>query len=228
MKFEIITLFPKMFESPFGESIIARAIKNKLVEVECHDMRQWAWNNYGAVDDRPFGGGVGMLIRVDVVDKAIKEISNNQFPISKNSRIILTSARGKRYTQKDAGRLAKYDNVIIICGHYEGFDERVSGLVDEEISIGDYVLTGGEIPAMVIIDSVARLKSGVLGKDESSIEESFSKGRKIEYPQYTRPAEFNGQKVPEVLLSGDLKKIKEWQKSPSAAPHSPLKKGENN
>ena len=170
-------MFPKMFESPFAESIIARAVKNKLVEIKCHDMRRWAWNNYGAVDDRPFGGGVGMLIRVDVVDKALKEIKRV------GARIILTSARGKRYTQKDAKRLAKYDNVIIICGHYEGFDERVSGLVDEEISIGDYVLTGGEIPAMVIIDSIARLKSGVLGKDASSDEESFSRGKEIEYPK---------------------------------------------
>jgi tRNA (guanine37-N1)-methyltransferase len=207
MKFEILTLFPKMFESPFAESIIARAIKNKILGIKCHDMRKWAWNNYGAVDDKPFGGGVGMLIRVDVVDKAIKSLKSKDL----NSRIILTSARGIRYTQKDAKRLAKYDNILIICGHYEGFDERVSDLVDEEISIGDYVLTGGEIPAMVIIDSVARLKSGVLGKDASSSEESFSQGKDLEYPQYTRPAEYDGQKVPEVLLSGDLKKIKEWQ-----------------
>ena len=207
MKFDVVTLFPKMFESPFGESIIARAVKNNLVEIKCHDLRQWAWNKYGAVDDKPFGGGVGMLIRVDVVDKAIKSLKSKNL----KSKIILTSARGKRYTQKDARRLAKYENLIIICGHYEGFDERVSDLVDEEISIGDYVLTGGEIPAMVIIDSVARLKSGVLGKDISSQEESFARGKEIEYPQYTRPAEYEGQKVPEVLLSGNLKKIKEWQ-----------------
>jgi tRNA (guanine37-N1)-methyltransferase len=207
MKIDVITLFPKMFESPFAESIIARAIKNKLLELKCHDMREWAWNNYGAVDDRPFGGGVGMLIRVDVIDKALKSLK----PKSLKPRVILTSAKGKRYTQEDAKRLANYDNLIIVCGHYEGFDERVSDLVDEEISIGDYVLTGGEIPAMVIIDSVMRLKSGVLGKDESSQEESFSKNGEIEYPQYTRPAEFNGQKVPEILLSGDLKKIREWQ-----------------
>lgn len=209
MKIDVITLFPKMFESPFAESIIARAIKNNRLELKCHDMRKWAWNSYGAVDDRPYGGGVGMLIRVDVIDKAIKSLK----PKVKNlkSKIILTSAKGKRYTQEDARRLAKYDNLMVICGHYEGFDERVSSLVNEEISIGDYILTGGEIPAMVIIDSVVRLKTGVLGKDESSLKESFSKSGEIEYPQFTRPAEFNGQKVPEVLLSGDLKKIKEWQ-----------------
>jgi tRNA (guanine37-N1)-methyltransferase len=205
MKIDVITLFPKMFESPFKESIIARAIKNKLIEVNCHDMRKWAWNSYGAVDDRPFGGDVGMLIRVDVIDKALKAVKKN------GARVILTSARGKRFTQEDATRLANYDNLVIICGHYEGFDERVSSLVDEEISIGDYVLTGGEIPAMVIIDSVARLLPGVLGKDASSKNESHTKIGYIEYPQYTRPQEYNGSKPPEVLLSGDLKKIKEWQ-----------------
>lgn len=207
MKFDIITLFPEMFEGVFNKSIISKAKEKGLIEIKYHQMRQWAWNTYGAVDDRPYGGDVGMLIRVDVIDKALKDIKE------KKSHVILTSARGKRFTQEDAERLAKKDNIIIICGHYEGFDERVSGLVDEEISIGDYILTGGEIPAMVITDAVARLKSGVLGKDESSQVESFSgPDRKIEFPQYTRPAEYNGQKVPEVLLSGDPKKIKEWQK----------------
>lgn len=205
MKFDIVTLFPKMFEGVFGESMIKRAVDKKIIEIKTHDMRQWAWNNYGAVDDTPYGGGVGMLIRVDVVAKAIKEIYNEK------SRIILTSARGKKFTQRDAERLGKYDNLIIICGHYEGFDARISELVDEEISIGDYVLTGGEIPAMVMIDSVARLLPGVLGKDVSSKEESHSTEGYIEYPQYTRPEIYEGGKVPEVLLSGDPKKIKEWQ-----------------
>lgn len=213
MKVDIITLFPEMFEGVFDKSIIGRAKEKGLVEISYHLMRKWAWNSYGAVDDKPYGGDVGMLIRVDVIDRAIKEILDSRNKKLENKpRIILTSARGKRFTQKDAERLSKEDNLIIICGHYEGFDERVSSLVDEEISIGDYVLTGGEIPAMVITDAVARLKTGVLGKDESSKVESFSGPlRKIEYPQYTRPAEYNGQKVPEVLLSGDPKKIKEWQ-----------------
>jgi len=210
MKVDIITLFPEMFEGVFDKSIIGRAKEKGLVEISYHLMRKWAWNSYGAIDDKPYGGDVGMLIRVDVIDKAIKDCFG-QRPRN-DARVILTSARGKRFTQEDAERLSKEDNLIIICGHYEGFDERVSSLVDEEISIGDYVLTGGEIPAMVITDAVARLKTGVLGKDESSKVESFSGPlRKIEYPQYTRPAEYNGQKVPEVLLSGDPKKIKEWQ-----------------
>lgn len=206
MNFDIITLFPEMFDGVFEKSIIGRAKEKELVNINYHQMRQWAWNTYGAVDDKPYGGDVGMLIRIDVIDKALKEIKKE------GAHVILTSARGKRFEQKDAERLLKEKNIIIICGHYEGFDERISDLVDEEISIGDYVLTGGEIPAMVIVDSVARLLPGVLGKDESSQIESFSgPDRKIEFPQYTRPAEYNGQKVPEVLLSGDPKKIKEWQ-----------------
>lgn len=209
MKIDVITLFPEMFGSPFSESIIARAIKNKQLTINYHDMRKWAWNSYGSVDDRPFGGDVGMLIRVDVVDKALKEIKK------KDSHIILTSARGKQYTQNEAKRMAKYDHLIIVCGHYEGFDERITSLVDEEISIGNYILTGGEIPAMVIIDSTVRLLSGVLGKDISAVNESHSTEGYIEYPQYTRPQVYRGVGVPEVLLSGDLKKIKEWQSEQS-------------
>jgi len=207
MNFDILTLFPEVFDGVFSKSIIARAIKNKKIKINFHNLKKWAWNNYGAVDDRPYGGGPGMLIRVDVVDKAIEETRNKK----QETRIILMSARGKRFTQADAKRLSKEKNIMLICGHYEGFDERVSKLVDEEISIGDYVLTGGEIPAMVVVDAISRLLPGVLGKDESSTEESFSKKGKIEYPQYTRPAEYNGKKVPSVLLSGDPKKIKEWQ-----------------
>jgi len=198
-----------------GESMIGRAVKNKILEINYHDMRQWAWNSYGAVDDRPYGGGVGMLIRVDVIDKAIKTLCPlRDISLEKGNlktRIILTSAKGERFTQADAKRLAKYENLVIICGHYEGFDERVSQLVDEEISIGDYVLTGGEIPAMVMIDSVGRLLPGVLGKDVSSVDESHSQENYLEYPQYTRPDDYEGMKVPEVLKSGDPKKIKEWQ-----------------
>lgn len=212
-----------MFESPFEESIIKRAVDKKIVEIEIHNLRKWAIDKYGSVDDRPFGGDVGMLIRPDVVYEAIKEISNDKFPISNKKpkkRIILMSAGGKRFDQKKAEELAKLDNLILIAGHYEGFDQRVADyMVDEEISIGNYVLTGGELPAMVVMDSVIRLLPGVLGKDESSQIESFSEieidGKKVrvpEYPQYTRPQDFMGHKVPEVLLSGDLKKIREWQK----------------
>lgn len=237
MKIDVITLFPKMFASPFDESMIKRAIDKGILGINYHDMRQWAWNSYGAVDDKPYGGGVGMLIRVDVIDKAIKEITNNQIPSIPNNnqlpinqqtndktRVVLTSARGKRYTQEDAKRLAKYDNLIIVCGHYEGFDQRVSSLVDEEISIGDYVLTGGEIPAMVIIDSVVRLQTGVLGKDISSVEESHCKIGYVEYPQYTRPEEYKDKKVPKVLLSGDPRKIREWQLKQSESGNDDSKK----
>lgn len=206
MKFDIITLFPEMFKNVFDKSIIGRAKKKEIIKIETHQMRKWAWNSYGAVDDKPYGGDVGMLIRVDVIDKALTELRD------KDSYVILTSARGKRFTQEEAERLTKKKNIIIVCGHYEGFDERISDLVDEEISVGDYVLTGGEIPAMVLIDSISRLLPGVLGKDESSQIESFSgPERKIEFPQYTRPAEYKNKKVPEVLLSGDPKKIREWQ-----------------
>lgn len=245
MKIDVLTLFPKMFESPFEESIIKRAIKNKIIELNIHNLRNWATDSYGTVDDKPFGGGVGMLIRPDVVYEALKKISNVEFlmsiqdeiqnpsvpikirtsPLNKGrslnskTRIILMSARGKRYDQEKAEELAKLDNIILIAGHYEGFDQRISDfMVDEEISIGDYVLTGGELPAMVIIDSVIRLLPGVLGKDKSSETESFGKIkideqeiRAIEYPQYTRPQDFMGLKVPDVLLSGNPKKIKDWQ-----------------
>lgn len=216
MNIDIVTLFPKMFESPFAESIISRAIKNKIINLKIHNLRDWAIDKYGSVDDKPFGGDVGMLIRPEPVYKALKEIKKETVG---KTKIILMSARGKNFDQKKAEELSKLDNLILIAGHYEGFDQRVSDfMVDEEISIGNYVLTGGELPAMVITDAVARLVSGVLGKDESSQIESWSEieidGKKIrtaEYPQYTRPQDFMGHKVPEVLVGGDPKKIKNWQ-----------------
>jgi tRNA (guanine37-N1)-methyltransferase len=229
MKIDVLTLFPKMFESPFEESIIKRATKNGLVEIKTHNLRDWAIDNYGSVDDKPFGGDVGMLIRADVVWKALEKISNVEFLMSNEdkekrqrenkTRIIMMSARGKKFDQAKAEELSKLENLVILAGHYEGFDQRISDyMIDEEISIGDYVLTGGELPAMVLIDSVTRLIPGVLGKDESSQTESWSeteidgqKIRTIEYPQYTRPRDFMGKTVPEVLLSGDPKKIKAWQ-----------------
>lgn len=224
MKIDVVTLFPKMFESPFDESIIKRAIKTGKLKLKIHNLRDWAIDSYGSVDDRPYGGDVGMLIRVDVVYKALQILCPAKQDISlkkgnSKTRIIMMSARGKKFDQKKAEELSKLDRLVLLAGHYEGFDQRVSDLlVDEEISIGNYVLTGGELPAMVVIDSVARLLPGVLGKDESSKQESWSetnidgkKVRTIEYPQYTRPQEFMNKKVPEVLLSGDPKKIKAWQ-----------------
>lgn len=220
MKIDVITLFPKMFESPFAEAMMKRAIDKKILELNTHDMRQWAWNSYGAVDDKPFGGDIGMLIRVDVIDRAIKQITNSQFPnksqnTNNKQKIILTSARGKKFDQAKAEEWSKLDNLIFICGRYEGVDQRVADyMVDEEISIGDYVLTGGELPSMIMIDAVTRLLPGVLGKDESSKIESFSgEDRHIEHPQYTRPQEYGGHKVPDELLSGNPKTIKLWQEN---------------
>ena len=209
MRLKIVTLFPKMFESPFAESIIKRAIKNKLIEIEIINLRDYATDKYGTVDDKPFGGDVGMLLKVDVMDKCLEDVGRDNL-----AHTILMSARGKRFCQEKAEELVKCEELIFVCGHCEGVDQRIADhLVDEEISIGDFVTTGGELPAMTIIDSIVRLLPGVLGKDESSKIESFSKelNRKVEYPQYTRPSDYKGWKVPEVLLSGDPKKIKQWQ-----------------
>ncbi len=217
MRIKVLTLFPKMFDAPLSESILGRAQKNKLVEIKTYDMRQWAGNSYGSVDDRPFGGGPGMVIRPEVIDKALKEILRQaQDDKVTRRKIIALSAKGKRFDQATAERFSKEKELVLICGHYEGFDQRIlDNMVDEVISIGDYVLTGGELPALIVIDATVRLVAGVLGKDESSREESFSliNGKRVaEYPQYTRPADFKGVKVPEVLLSGDHKKIEEWRK----------------
>lgn len=211
MKIEVITLFADMFPGPLSGGVVGRAIKKGLVKVKAHDMRKWAWNSYGAVDDRPFGGGVGMVIRPDVVDKAIKDVSSG-------AKVIVLSAKGKRFNQKIAKRLSKEKKLVLVCGRYEGFDQRVlNNMADEVISMGNYILSGGELPAMVMIDTITRLLPGVLGKDKSSREESFSGGkREIEYPQYTRPRDFGGLKVPEVLLSGDHLKIKQWRSKQGA------------
>ena len=219
MKIDVITIFPKMFDSPFAEGMINRAINKDILKLSCHDMRQWAWNSYGAVDDNPFGGDVGMLIRADVIAKALDEVAGKALKKDRKNekqKVVLTSARGKRFTQEMAEEWSKLDNLVIICGRYEGVDQRVGDfMVDEEVSLGDFVMTGGEIATMAMIDATVRLLPGVLGKDESSKVESFSLNqngeRKIEFPQYTRPAEMLDMKVPEVLLSGDPKKIKEWQ-----------------
>ena len=219
MKIDVITIFPKMFDSPFAEGMINRAINKDILKLSCHDMRQWAWNSYGAVDDNPFGGDVGMLIRADVIAKALDEVAGKALKKDRKNekqKVVLTSARGKRFTQEIAEEWSKLDNLVIICGRYEGVDQRVGDfMVDEEVSLGDFVMTGGEIATMAMIDATVRLLPGVLGKDESSKVESFSLNqngeRKIEFPQYTRPAEMLDMKVPEVLLSGDPKKIKEWQ-----------------
>jgi tRNA (guanine37-N1)-methyltransferase len=208
MKIDILTLFPDMFKGPFDASIVKRAESRNLIDVEVHDLRKWGEGERRNVDDRPYGGGVGMILRVDIIDAALKDLR------IKNSKVILLDATGERYTQAKAQELSKLEHLILIAGHYEGVDHRVhEHLVDGVISIGDYVLTGGEIPAMVVVDSVIRLIPGVLGKDESSVEESFKEPGYLEYPQYTRPEVFKGWKVPKVLLSGNHKEIEKWRKS---------------
>ncbi len=222
MKISIITLFPKMISSFFEESIIKRATDKKLVEIEIINLRDFAIDDYGTVDDRPYGGGPGMVIRIEPVYNAVQSaISNFKFQISNqnpnlkktNSKIILTSPRGSVFNQKKAREFSKLDHLTIIAGHYEGVDERVVNYIDEEISIGDFVLTGGEIPAAAIVDSVARLITGVLKKEEATAQETFSiRGKNLlEYPQYTRPEEFKGLKVPRIIMEGNHKKIEEWR-----------------
>ncbi|XOU94359.1 MAG: tRNA (guanosine(37)-N1)-methyltransferase TrmD [Candidatus Kerfeldbacteria bacterium] len=217
MQFDILTIFPDIFESYFKESIIKRAIKNKKINIIIHNFRNFATDKHKSVDDKPYGGGPGMLLKIEPLYKCLKSIkrlkSSKGGPASGGkSRIILLTPKGKKFDQKKAKSLTKYDQLILIAGRYEGYDARIKKYIDEEISIGDYVLTGGELPAMTIIDATTRLLPGVLGDDQSSKDETFTKDEKyIEYPQYTRPENFNGQKVPKVLLSGNHNDILAWK-----------------
>ena len=204
MKFDVLTLFPEMFE-PLNSSIIGRAKEKNLIEINLINIRDFSKDKHKKVDDTPYGGGAGMVMMPDVVYDAYKSVED------KNAKVIYMSPQGNKLTQKKVEELAKKEHLIILCGHYEGIDQRViDKIVDEEISIGDYVLTGGEIPAMVLIDSVSRYSSGVIA-EESREEESFANGL-LEYPQYTRPEVFEGVKVPEVLLSGHHANIEKWRK----------------
>lgn len=215
MIFNIITIFPKIFDSYFSESILKRAQAKDEVEINVHDLRDYTTNNRKTVDDTPYGGGAGMVMKIEPLYKSIKSIKS-KVKSGEKTRVILFSAKGKRFTQRDAVRLLKYENIIMICGRYEGIDERVTKhLVDEEISIGDFVLTGGEIPAMAVVDSVTRLIPGVLGNSESIETESHKEEGYLEFPQYTKPEDFQGWKVPAVLLGGNHKKIKEWREKNS-------------
>ena len=211
MKIDVLTLFPNMFMEVFGASIIKRAQSKGLLEVKVHDLRDWGEGERRNVDDRPYGGGVGMIMRVDIIDAAIQKLK------SKNSKVVILDATGERYTQKKAQKLSKEEHLILVAGHYEGVDHRVhEHLADEVISIGDYVLTGGEIPSMVLVDSVIRLIPGVLGKDESSADESHKEPGYLEYPQYTRPEKYKNWDVPKILLSGDHGEIAKWRKNESS------------
>jgi len=212
MKIDILTIFPEMFEGVFKTSIIGRAVGTEAVSINVRNLRDWSDDNYKSVDDRPFGGGAGMVMRVDVVERAIQELKNSRNQELK-TMVILMDTKGKMYDQKVAEKLKLEERLILIAPHFEGIDHRVhEHLADEVYSIGPYVLSGGELPVMVVVDSLCRLLPGVLGNPESLKEESYSEEIAIEYPQYTRPAEYKGWKVPEVLLSGDHKKISEWRK----------------
>lgn len=206
MKIDVLTLFPGMFPGPLDESIIKRACESGRLRLGIHDLRDYTHDRHRTVDDRPFGGGPGMLMKPEPLFEAVEALRGEK------TRVILTSPAGRPFRQQIAWELAAEEHLLLVCGSYEGFDERVrQGLADDELSIGDYVLTNGALPAMVIIDSVTRLLPGVLGDDESSQDESFSGGL-LEYPQYTRPAEFRGMTVPEVLLSGDHAAIEKWRR----------------
>lgn len=212
MLIDILTLFPAMFDGPFNESLILRAQKRGLIKIKIHNLRDWAKGRHKQVDDSSYGGGAGMVIKVDVLDRALSILKSQPKagpPLAE--KVILLTPQGKTFNQKVAKRLSKYDHLILICGHYEGFDERIREyLVDEEISIGDYVLTGGELPAMVITDAIARLLPRVVGKNESLEHESFENNL-LDYPVYTKPEVYKGQHVPKILLSGDHKKIADWR-----------------
>ena len=209
LRFDIVSIFPGIFESPFGDSIIQRAREEGLLDLRVHDLRDYSLNKHRKVDDTPFGGGVGMVMNVEPIARVVAAIKK-EVP---ETRTILLSPGGRPFDQEKAWELSRLPSLTLICGRYEGIDERVRlHFVDEEISIGDYVLTGGEIPAMVLVEAISRLVPGVLGDPESVVEESFT-GELLEYPQYTRPRDYQGFKVPEILVSGDHKKIRDWQKA---------------
>lgn len=207
MNFKIFSLFPEMFEGPLTASLIGKAVQNDKLSIDIINFREFANNKYMHVDDTPYGGGVGMLLQAKPIVSALRA----HIEPDSGAPIILVSPQGKTFTQEDANRLAKCDTVAFVCGHYEGFDERIRDYVTDEYSIGDYVLTGGELPTMVMIDSIARLLPGVIKEQASFEDDSFYNGL-LEYPQYTKPRVFEGKEVPEVLLSGHHKNIARWQK----------------
>ncbi len=209
MLIDIITLFPEMFGGVFGESIIKRAIEKKILEIKFTQLRDFAFDKHRQVDDSPFGGGSGMVLKPEPVYRAVRAVLKNSAE-NLSRKIIIPDPSGEVFSQKKAKDLAKFNQLIFICGHYEGFDARIYDLADEIISIGDYVLTGGEIPTMVIVDSVARMLPNVLGSEESAVTDSFF-NKILGYPQYTRPREFEGKFVPEILLSGHHAEIKKWR-----------------
>jgi tRNA (guanine37-N1)-methyltransferase len=217
MKFHILTIFPEFFHGPLDYGVVAKAEQAGRLEIQVHDLRNWTYDRHRTVDDRPFGGGEGMLLKPQPLFEAVEAVLPQR---SERTRVILLSAQGRLFQQRDAERLAQHDELLLICGRYEGVDERVAEhLADEEISVGDYVLSGGELGAAIIVDTVARLLPGVLGNEDSARNESFSAENEglLDCPQYTRPADFRGWKVPEELLSGNHAEIKEWRRKASRA-----------
>ena len=209
MKVDVLTLFPAMFAGPLDESIISRARESGRLELAIHDLRDWTHDRHRTVDDEPYGGGPGMVLKPEPIFEAIEALTND------TTQVVMLTPQGEPFGQPKARTLSAHEHLLLLCGSYEGFDERLRTRVHHEISIGDYVLTNGALPAMVVIDAVTRLLPGVLGDDASSAEESFSEGM-LEYPQYTRPADFRGMKVPEVLLSGNHAEIEKWRREQAA------------
>ena len=210
MKFHIVTIFPDFFEGPFRNGVVPRAAEAGILRIQIHDLRDWTTDRHRTVDDRPFGGGEGMLLKPEPIFKAVETIWPER---NAGQRIVLVSASGKKFDQEAARHLVRYDELLLICGRYEGVDERVAErLADEELSIGDFVLSGGELAAALIVDCVARLLPGVLGHPDSAVRESFSEEGLLDCPQYTRPADFRGWTVPEELLSGNHEQIRKWRR----------------
>ncbi|WP_303841652.1 tRNA (guanosine(37)-N1)-methyltransferase TrmD [Selenomonas ruminantium] len=214
MRIDMVTIFPEMFSGPFGDSITKRAVDNGILDIHFTNFRDFAEDKHHHVDDSPFGGGAGMVLKPEPMYKAVRDVLARTEEYAANRRVLIMDPSGPTFNQDKAKELAGYDQLIFICGHYEGFDARIYKLADEAISIGDFVLTGGELPAMVITDAVSRMLPGVLGHEDSAPTDSFYEGL-LEFPQYTRPREFEGMEVPEVLLNGDHAKIRKWRREQS-------------
>ena len=214
MDFHVLTIFPEMFESPFSSGLISKASVKGLLKINCHDIRKYSTDRHKSVDDYPFGGGPGMVLKPEPIFSAVEDLQSSN-EIGNNSRIIVMSPQGRMFDKNIARELTRYDELVLICGRYEGIDDRViQNLADEELSIGNYILNGGELAAMVVIDSVSRLLPGVVGSEQSILEDSLADDL-LKYPQYTRPRSFRGFEVPEVLLSGNHKIIEKWRKDKS-------------
>ena len=207
MIFEILTLFPEFFTSPLKQSVVGKAIAKGIIQATAHNLRDYALDKHKTTDDSPYGGGHGMVMKVEPMVRAIEALKSGR----PDAAVVMTTPQGERFTQKTAAEFSALPAIIIVCGRYEGYDERIRAFADREVSVGDYVLSGGEIPALAVIDAVARLVPGVLGEPGSSESDSFSAGL-LEYPQYTRPEEFRGMTVPEVLLSGNHASIEKWRR----------------